>query len=68
MELFATISNDGAYNQQYLHVTMVTRSSLLAKVKSDENGHTLKATSDTPSCFVEVLLRFFESVDYFLFH
>ena len=68
MELFATISNDGAYNQQYLHVTMVTRSSLLAKVKLDENGHALKVASDTPSYFVEVLLRFFESADYFLFH
>ena len=31
-----------ATNEQYLHVAAVTRSSLLAKLKSDENGHILK--------------------------
>ena len=30
-------------NGQFLRVTAVTRSSLLAKLKSDENGHALKA-------------------------
>ena len=30
-------------NGQYLHVAVVTRSSLLANLKSDENGHVLKA-------------------------
>ena len=68
MELFATISNDGAYNQQYLHVTMVNRSSLLAKLKSDGNDHALKVASDTLSCFADMFLHFFESTDYFLFH
>ena len=29
-------------NEQYLHVAAVTRSSLLAKLTSDENGHILK--------------------------
>ena len=68
MELFATISNDGAYNQQYLHVIMITRSSLPAKSKLGENGHALKAASDTLSCFVDMFLHFFESADDFLFH
>ena len=68
MELFATISNDGAYNQQYLHSIMITLSSLLAKLKLDENGHALKAALDVFSCFVDMFLHFFESADYFLFH
>ena len=55
-------------NGQCLHVTAVTRSSLLAKLKSDENGHALKAASGTLSCFGDMFLHFFESADYFLFH
>ena len=36
MELFARIGNDGVYNRVY--VAVVTRPSLQAKLKSDENG------------------------------
>ena len=55
-------------NGQCLHVTPVTRLSLLAKLKLDENGHALKAASDTLSCFADMFLHFFESADYLLFH
>ena len=55
-------------NEQYLHVTAVTWSSLLAKLKSDENGHALRVASDTLSCFADMFLHFLESADYFLFH
>ena len=56
-------------NGQYcLHVTAVTRPSLKAKLKSDENGHALKAASDMLSFFVDMFLHFFENTDYFLFH
>ena len=44
---------------QYLHVAVVTQLSLLAKLKSDENGHVLKAASDTFSYFVDMLLYIF---------
>ena len=52
MELFPTISNG-------LHVAVLTQSSLQAKLKSDENGHTLKAASDTISCFEDMFFHFF---------
>ena len=70
MKVFATISNVGLTTYgQYLHVAAVTRSSLSAKLKSDTNGHVLKAASDSLSCFVDMLLQFFfENTDYFLFH
>ena len=54
-------------NGQYLHVAAVTRSSLLGKLKSDENSHVLKAASDTFFCFVDMLLHFFENAHYLLF-
>ena len=60
MKVFATISNVGLTTYgQYLHVAAVTRSSLSAKLKSDKNGHVLKAASDSLSCFVDTLLLFF---------
>ena len=67
LELFATIGNGGAYNQWTvaLHVAAVSRQSLKAKLKSDENGHALKAASDTISCFVDMFLHFFENTNYF---
>ena len=46
-------------NGQYLHVAAVTQPSLMAKLKSDENGYALNVASDTLSCFVDMLLRFF---------
>ena len=55
-------------NRQYLHVAVVTRSSLLAKLKWDENSHVLKAVSDAFSCFADMFLHFFKNTDYFLFH
>ena len=45
-------------NGQYLHVAAVTRPSLVAKLKSDENGHVLNAASDALSCFVDVFTFF----------
>ena len=45
-------------NGQYLHVAAVTRPSLVAKLKSDENGHVLNAASDTLPCFVDVFTFF----------
>ena len=42
----------------YLHVAMVTRPSLQAKLKLDENAHALKATSDIIPCFVDMFLHF----------
>ena len=53
-------------NGQCLYVTAVTRSSLLTKLKLDENGHALKAASDTLSYFADTFLHFFESADYLL--
>ena len=41
MELFARIGNDRVCNSVY--VAAVTQQSLQAKLKSDENGHVLKA-------------------------
>ena len=55
-------------NRQYLHVAVVTRSSLLAKLKWDENSYVLKAASDTLSCFADMFLHFFKKTDSFLFH
>ena len=52
---------------QYFHVTVVTPSSLLAKLRLDRSGHVLKAVSDTLSCFAYMLLHFFKHVDYFCF-
>ena len=47
---------------------VVTRPSLKAKLKLDENGHALKAALVTLSCFVDMFLWFFEIANYFLFH
>ena len=54
--------------QYYSHVAVITQASLKAKLKSDENGHVMKVASDTLSCFVDMLLHFFEKTNYFLFH
>ena len=48
-------------NGQYLHVAAVTRPSLVAKLKSDENGHVLNVASDALSCFVHVSTFFFKT-------
>ena len=63
MELFEKIGNVGftVNGQSYSHVAAVTRPSLQGKLKSDENGRALKAVSDTISCFVDILLHFFEN-------
>ena len=45
--------------QQDLHVAAVTQPSLQAKLKSDENGHALKAASDAISCLADMFLHFF---------
>ena len=58
MKLFAAFDNVRVYNQ-YLHVVAVTRPSLQAKLKSDEKGHVLMATSDTIYCFVDIFSHFF---------
>ena len=65
MELNVIIGNGRVYNQwaMYLHVAAVTQPSLQAKLKSDENGHALKAASDTISCFVDMFLHFFENTN-----
>ena len=60
-------------NGQYLHVVAVTPPCLLAKLKSDENGHALNMASDTLSCFVDMFLHFLRkrpllSVSLTLFH
>ena len=47
--------------QQYLHVAAVTQPSLKANLKSEENGHALKAASDMLSFFVDMFLRFFKN-------
>ena len=47
--------------QQYLHVATVTRPSLQAKLKLDENGHALKVASDKISYFVDMFLHFFKN-------
>ena len=64
MELFARIGNDRVYNRVY--VAVVTRPSLQAKLKSDENGHVLEAASD------KTFLHFFENTNFcfnnILFH
>ena len=54
--------------QQNLYVLVVTQPSLQAKLKSNENGNAPKVTLDTISCFVDILLYFFGSANYFLFH
>ena len=46
-------------NEQYLHAVAVIPLCLLAKLKSDENGHALNVASDTLSCFVDMFLHFF---------
>ena len=43
------IGNSSVYNQWT--VAAITQPPLQAKLKSDENGHVLKAASDTISCF-----------------
>ena len=67
MELFVTIGNgrnlqrassDGlTTNRQYLHVAVVTRTSLQAKLKTDD--HALRIAADTLSCFVDMFSTFF---------
>ena len=52
VELFARIGNDRVNNRVY--VAAVTRPSLQAKLKSDENGHVLKAASN----FNNILFHF----------
>ena len=64
MELLGLTTNV----QYYLHVAVVTQPSLPAKLKFDENGHVLKAGSDTSSCFSDIVLHFFKIANYFLFH
>ena len=49
-------------NGHYLHVAAVTRPSLKAKSKSNENDHALKVASDTLSSF-EDMFYFFENAD-----
>ena len=44
----------------HLHVAAVTQPSLQAKLKSDENGHALKAVSNMISYFVGMFLLFFQ--------
>ena len=65
-----TLSHDGFTNngQQYFYVVAVTSPSLLAKLKSNENGHAWKAASDTISCFADTFLHFFKNANYFMFH
>ena len=46
-------------NGQYLHIAVVTRPCLMAKLKSDKNGYALNAASDKLSCFVDMLSIFF---------
>ena len=61
MEVFATVGNDRGFTtngQYYLHVAGLTRPSLQPKLKSYENGHGLKAASDTISCFLDMLYIF----------
>ena len=48
-----------------MRVAVITRPSLQEKVKSDENGHALKAASDTISRFVDMFSHFFENANYF---
>ena len=55
-------------NGQNLHVAAITWLSLVTKLKSDANGHALKATLDTLSCFADMLLHSFENADHFQFH
>ena len=54
-------------NGQYLHVAAGTRPSLVAKLKSDENGHVLNVASDALSCFVDVFTFFFKTPITFCF-
>ena len=49
-----------------MHVAVITRPSLQLKLKSDENGHALKAASDAISCFIDMFFHFFENTNYFL--
>ena len=54
-----------------MHVAVVTRPYFQAKLKFDDNGRVLKAAPDTVSCFVDMLLHFFENANYgtfFQFH
>ena len=69
IELFVTVGNgrnlqrassDGlTTSRQYLHVAVVTRTSLQAKLKTDENGHALNVAPDTLSCFVDMFSTLF---------
>ena len=69
MELFAVIgysrnlqraSPDGLRtNRQYLHVAVVTRTPLQAKLKMDGNGHALKVAPDTLSCIADMFSTLF---------
>ena len=48
--------------QQYLHVAAVTRPSLQAKLKSDENGHILKMASDKTHFYIFLKTPIFVSL------
>ena len=53
--------SDGLTNcGQYAHVAAVTRPSLQAKLKSDENDHVLRVASDTLYSSVDMFLHFFK--------
>ena len=56
MELFATIGNGRAYNQWTVVFACCCGNSTMfkGKIKIGENGHALKAASDTLSCFVDM--------------
>ena len=70
MELFARIGNGRPYSQWTIVFACccVTQTSLPAKFKLDENGHALKAASDTISCFSHFSenANYFYLVNYFL--
>ena len=61
MELFAKICNGRVYNQWTVFACHCGNStSLQAKLKSNENGHALKAASDTISSFADMFFIFFQ--------
>ena len=73
MELFATSgygrklqrasSDVFTTNGHYEHVATVTRPSFQAKLKSEENDHALKVTSDTLICFGD-MFYFLENTNF----
>ena len=61
MELFAKICNGRVYNQWTVFACHCGNStSLQANLKSNENGHALKAASDTISSFADMFFIFFQ--------